>query len=96
MKTMESIAYNFLQECKKNTFNEIWEKILFEMQDEWKDSYLHASEKEIHKSKIGELYVILTSKGEFIKLEDEWTLTEFYSYMDVQKMKINVTELEGK
>lgn len=95
MKLMREITVDFLNEKKSATFNEIWEHIKETLSSEWSNSY-KAKEDEINKIKIGELYLMLTAQGEFIRKADEtWSLVKFYSFEELRRMKINVVaELE--
>ncbi|NQZ66099.1 MAG: hypothetical protein HRT99_02650 [Mycoplasmatales bacterium] len=94
MKTMKTVANDFLLNKKTSEFEDIWNEVKKELLDDWKKLYPKTSENEISKVKIGELYSMLTSNGEFIRDTNElWSLSEFYTYEDVQKMKINVGDL---
>lgn len=96
MKIMKQVAFDFLEEKKSATFQETWDHVKIELKSDWETIY--AKEKididAIEKLKIGELYTMFTTDGEFVKSEkDMWTLSHFYSYEQVQKMNINVGEL---
>ena len=90
MKLMKDITIEFLEKKNSASFNEIWEYIKKELESEWESTYNEKLD-DILKLKIGELYLMLTSQGEFIRKSDStWSLAKFYSHEDLQKMKINV------
>lgn len=95
MKTMKTVAKEFLLNKRTAPFKDVWNQVKAELLTDWTEQYLKASETEIDKIKVGELYTMLTSQGEFIRdTNEQWSLSEFYTYEDVQKMKINVRDLE--
>ena len=90
MKLMKDIAIQFLDEKKSASFDDLWAHIKKTLEKEWEESY-NSKIDDIIKSKIGELYLMLTSRGEFIrKVDSTWSLVKFYSFEELQKMKINV------
>ncbi len=94
MKTMKMVAKEFLLAKKTADFQEVWEKVKGDLLSDWKDQYPKSSDHEIDRAKIGELYSMLTSNGQFIRdTNEKWSLSEFYTYEEVQKMKINVGDL---
>ena len=95
MRTMNMVAVDFLTETKTSTFKQVWTQVLKELKDDWKEIYEPLSIVDIEKIKIGELYAMLTTDGEFVKNEkDKWSLSKFFSFEEVQKMKINAGDLE--
>lgn len=94
METMKQVALEFLLEKKTATFKQTWDHVNKKLKANWNEKYSEKPEA-IEKIKIGELYTMLTSHGDFVKNEKEqWSLSKFYSFEEVQKMKINVGELE--
>lgn len=94
MKSIKDIAYNFLKEKEVASFKQIWDASAKELKSYWKVESSDLSVPELEKVKMGELYTMLTTNGEFIRNKDEkWTLAEFYPFSEVQKMKINAVEL---
>lgn len=94
MKAMQQIAYDFLKEKKTATFKQVWDEVSKGRKASWKEEAKTISVPKIEEIKMGELYTMLTTNGQFIRNKDEkWTLSEFYSYDEVQKMKINAVEL---
>ena len=94
MKIMKQVAFEFLKENKTAPFEKIWENTINELSSDWQMIYKKLDITEIKKLKIGELYTMLTSDGEFVRNEkEEWSLSKFYSFEEVQKMKINVGEM---
>lgn len=95
MKTMQEVAYEFLLDKKKAPFNNVWDFVLNTLKKSWIETYPDKTEAKIIEVKIGELYTMLTSDGEFIKdTNDNWTLCKFHTFEDQTKMKINVSGLE--
>ena len=97
MKLMKDMTIEFLMEKNSASFDDIWTHIKTNLETEWTEAY-NAKIDDTFKLKIGELYLMLTSQGEFIrKADSSWSLAKFYSYEELQKMKVNVaTEPEDQ
>ena len=90
MKVMREVVVEILEQANgPMAFNTIWEKTQSELSSNWIDS------AKFLRSKMGELYTMLTTNGEFVKdNDDNWSLTKNYTFSEVQKMKINAGELD--
>lgn len=97
MKVMREVAVELLEKKDESSpviprlhFNEIWAKVVEEIGSKWE-----SENKKFVNAKMGELYTMMTTNGEFVKDKDDmWSLTKNYTFSEIQKMKINVGELE--
>lgn len=97
MKIMKEIVTELLEKKKNESFENIWEHVKKNSMKEWLSAYADTKESELERNKIGELYTMLTTQGDFVKDNTEkWSLSKNFSYEEVKKMKINIVELEDE
>lgn len=97
MKVMREVAVELLEkkdaastEIPRLPFDAIWQHVNVEIGHKWE-----GATKKFVNAKMGELYTMMTTNGEFVKDKDDmWSLTKNYTFSEIQKMKINVGELE--
>lgn len=95
MNTILEVAVIFLKskEEKVATFKQIWGEVNKEKRKQWKAESPKNLIKDIESAKRAELYTLLTVSGQFIKTEnDKFGLVENYTFNEVKKMKVSVSE----
>ncbi|CAM9147056.1 DNA-directed RNA polymerase subunit delta [Mycoplasma marinum] len=88
-KTMLDIAYESLQDVEKQTLKQLYAIVAKELKPRWKEEQSHLSVPEIEKSKLGELYKLLTVDGRFLRTkEGSWTLVEKFTFEERKTLKL--------
>ena len=90
MKTIASVAYEYLKKEEKASFDSIWKFVYQELKSSWKTRNPQILLKDLEEPKKSELYYLLTVDGRFIKVEDgEFSLVENFTYEEVKKIRMN-------
>jgi len=93
-KIASDLAYEFLKEKDKATFNQIWKYVFDNKKNEWKEE-TDKLLKEIEEEKIGEFYTILTVDGRFIRVaDDKWSLVENFTFEETKSLRASAVENE--
>lgn len=93
MKNMIDVAYDYLKEKDFASFKDIFTFVANEMNDQWKKTFSEKQFKDSVDDKRAELYTVLSVDGRFVRNNDnQWFLTENFSYEEVKKMRINIGE----